>query len=155
MKIFLAFGLVLWLFLVVAGAKRGLRQLLQKYRASVPVVLVMFVRDCEEIIEGLVRDLLNWRQLNGLFFELVIVAADSRDASWLILEKLNYPYQEFILLTPQEYQQKNLAALKRELKAETLVYHLDGSQEYNQALNNLKNLLLKSTRGQMKKPSFS
>lgn len=155
MKIFLGFGLVLLLFLLVTGAKRGLRELIKKYGASVPVVLVMFVRDCEEIIEGLVRDLINWRQLNGLFFELVIVADGFRDASRLILEKLNYPYQEFILLTPQEYQQKKLAVLKRELNAKTLIYHLDGNQEYNQALNNLKNLLLENTRSKVEEPSFS
>lgn len=142
-KLFLAAVLTLMFLGTVTWGKKFLRNLIFKHRRAVPLVLVMFVRDCEEFIEGLVRDLINWRQLNGFLFELVIVVQSSRDASRLILEKLNYPYQEFILLSPEEYSRRKILAGRGETN--TVVYHLDENQGYTQALSQLKNLILQHT----------
>lgn len=108
-----------------------------------PFVLVLLVQDCEEKIEGIMRELINWRQQSGNVFEVVAVDRNSTDATWQILTKLNYPYLEYYVLEESHYNSYGLLGLGLGDPARTAVLELNREDDLSACVAKVKQAVAK------------
>jgi len=67
--------------------------------------LIVFVENMENIIEGIMADILVLHRQMGDDAKLIIVDVNSQDKTVEILKKINYPYNYFAIIQLQDRQE--------------------------------------------------
>ncbi|WP_227762370.1 hypothetical protein [Zhaonella formicivorans] len=139
---FSLFCLVMLLTLTLWRKKLLQAKLRQISTAYCPGILLLYVHNCESHIEGIIRDLIDWRQLTGNCFELVVVDRGSSDCTARILEKLNYPYQKFYLLDEEEFKKTEIDGLNLKEQSNVATFYLQEPVDFAGDLAKIKKIVL-------------
>jgi hypothetical protein len=67
-----------------------------------PCHLVLCVYNCEKYIEGFMRYIIGWQREIGLPHKLIVIDYNSKDHTYDILKKINYPYPKYEIYKQNE-----------------------------------------------------
>ena len=104
------------------------------------IVFMLRIYNLEQKIEGLLREVISWRNCFAPQIELVVIDLASTDASRTILEKLNYPKESYYLLSSHSYDPQDLKSLGFKV-SDIVTIDLDGEVDYAGNLYKLRNVL--------------